>query len=61
MSRKPEFGADDEPVGIDSYDPSWPARFEKERPALEKTLGKSITGGIHHVGSTAVPGLDANP
>jgi GrpB-like predicted nucleotidyltransferase (UPF0157 family) len=56
-----EFGKDDEPVRIDSCDPSWPARFEQERPGLEKALGDSITGGIHHVGSTSVPGLDAKP
>jgi GrpB-like predicted nucleotidyltransferase (UPF0157 family) len=52
----PEFGKADEPVRIDSYDNSWPARFEQERPGLEKALGDSITGGIHHVGSTSVRG-----
>jgi GrpB-like predicted nucleotidyltransferase (UPF0157 family) len=57
----PEFGKDDEPVRVDSYDHSWPARFEQEHPGLEKALGDSITGGIHHVGSTSVPGLDAKP
>jgi GrpB-like predicted nucleotidyltransferase (UPF0157 family) len=51
----------DESVRIASYDPSWPARFEEERQALEKTLGDSISGGVHHVGSTAVPGLAAKP
>src|SRR5436190_16255962 len=55
------FGKNDEPIRIDAYDPSWPARFNQELPALETTLGDSITGGIHHVGSTAVPGLDAKP
>ena len=52
---------DDEPVRIDVHDPDWPARYEQERAALEEVLGESITGGIHHVGSTAVPGLDAKP
>src|SRR3954447_11007989 len=50
-----------ESIRIASYDPSWPARFEEERQALEKMLGDSITGGIHHVGSTSVPGLAAKP
>ncbi len=43
------------------YDPTWPARFEQERAALEDAIGAWIVGGIHHVGSTAVPGLDAKP
>ena len=43
------------------YDPTWPARFEQERAALEDAIGEWIVGGIHHVGSTAVPGLDAKP
>ena len=53
--------ADDEPVRIAEYDPAWPARFEREREALEEVLGADVTGGIHHVGSTAVPGLPAKP
>jgi GrpB-like predicted nucleotidyltransferase (UPF0157 family) len=28
---------------------------------LEEAIGEWITGGIHHVGSTAVPGLEAKP
>ena len=48
-------------VRIDSYDPEWPARFEQEREALERLLGNGLTGGIHHVGSTSVPGLAAKP
>jgi GrpB-like predicted nucleotidyltransferase (UPF0157 family) len=48
-------------IEIVPYDPSWPAAFEQERPHLERVLGASVTGGIHHVGSTAVPGLAAKP
>lgn len=29
--------------------------------ALEDAIGKSIVGGIHHIGSTAVAGLEAKP
>ncbi len=50
-----------EPIEIVAYDPEWPARFEAERPALAEAIGGFATGGIHHVGSTAVPGLDAKP
>jgi len=50
-----------EPVTIKPYDPAWPALFERERLLLEPVIGEFLVGGIHHVGSTAVPGLDAKP
>jgi len=50
-----------EPVQIVPYDSSWPAQFEKERAVLEDAIGPWVSGGIHHVGSTAVPGLSAKP
>lgn len=56
-----ERSLDEEPIRIVPYDPSWPARFERERVALEEAIGRWTPGGIHHVGSTAVPGLDAKP
>lgn len=51
----------DEPIRIAPPDPGWPARFEQERVALEAVVGEWTPGGIHHVGSTAVPGLEAKP
>lgn len=51
----------DRPVGISAYDPAWPIRYEEERATLEETTGELAAGGIHHVGSTAVPGVDAEP
>jgi GrpB-like predicted nucleotidyltransferase (UPF0157 family) len=51
----------DEPVRIEPYDPAWPAHFEAERAALEAAIGDWIVGGIHHVGSTSVPGLESKP
>ncbi len=56
-----ERSLDAEPISISPYDPGWPGLFERERVALEGTIGAWVTGGIHHVGSTAVPGLDAKP
>lgn len=53
--------AADEPIRIAPYDPAWPDLFEKERTALQEAIGDWAVGGIHHVGSTAVPGLDAKP
>jgi GrpB-like predicted nucleotidyltransferase (UPF0157 family)/GNAT superfamily N-acetyltransferase len=52
---------DDEPIRIVPYDPRWPELFERERVALAAAIGEWIVSGIHHVGSTAVPGLDAKP
>jgi len=51
----------DEPIEIVPYDPGWPSRFESERAALRTAISDWVAGGIHHVGSTAVPGLDAKP
>lgn len=60
-SRPPVMTGEDEPIRIVAYDPEWPAKFERERALLERTIGPWVLGGIHHVGSTAVPGLDAKP
>jgi GrpB-like predicted nucleotidyltransferase (UPF0157 family) len=51
----------DEPIRVVPYDPRWPERFEVERVLLDRVIGSWAKGGIHHVGSTAVPGLDAKP
>ncbi|HEX7293770.1 MAG TPA: GrpB family protein, partial [Solirubrobacterales bacterium] len=51
----------DEPIRLVPYDPTWPDRFAEERDALDDAIGPWATGGIHHVGSTAVPSLEAKP
>jgi GrpB-like predicted nucleotidyltransferase (UPF0157 family) len=43
------------------YDLGWPALFEQERERLEAVLTPWLEGGVHHVGSTSVPGLAAKP
>lgn len=53
--------APDEPIRLSPYDPAWPVRFEQERAVLEDSIGMWVIGGIHHIGSTAVPGLEAKP
>jgi GrpB-like predicted nucleotidyltransferase (UPF0157 family) len=50
-----------EPVRVVPYEGSWPVRFEAEKALLQTAIGRWVTGGIHHVGSTAVPGLAAKP
>lgn len=59
--RDPGSPAGDEPISLRAYDPAWPARFHHEAEILRAALGSHTTGGIHHVGSTAVPGLIAKP
>ncbi len=44
-----------------AHDPTWPARFDDERRALEPLLAPWLAGPIEHIGSTAVPGLIAKP
>jgi GrpB-like predicted nucleotidyltransferase (UPF0157 family) len=56
-----EAGAHDEPVRIVPHDPEWDQRFEEERTLLADAIGDWAVGGIHHVGSTAVPGLESKP
>jgi GrpB-like predicted nucleotidyltransferase (UPF0157 family) len=51
-------GGRDMRVEIVEYDPSWPAAFEAERGRLVPLLAGAE---IHHIGSTAVPGLVAKP
>jgi GrpB-like predicted nucleotidyltransferase (UPF0157 family) len=51
-------GGQDSPIEIVEYDPAWPARFEAER---ERLLPLLPGADIHHIGSTAVPGLPAKP
>ena len=50
----------EESVHIVSYDPRWPELFELERACLQAVAGEWVEA-IEHVGSTAVPGLDAKP
>ena len=45
---------------ISEYDCRWPDMFDAEKARLERVFG-SRSVEIHHVGSTAVPGLAAKP
>lgn len=48
-------------VDVVPYDPAWPAAFEAERTVLADALGPWLSAGVHHIGSTSVPGLAAKP
>ncbi len=51
-------GADDGPIEIVDYDPSWPSFYASECERLAPLLPGVP---IHHIGSTAVPGLAGKP
>jgi GrpB-like predicted nucleotidyltransferase (UPF0157 family) len=48
-------------VTVEPYDPAWRRRFDQERRLLERVLSPWLDGGIHHIGSTSIPGLAAKP
>ena len=48
-------------VEVVAHDPKWRGSFEAERRLLERLLKPWLDGGVHHIGSTAVPGLAAKP
>ncbi|GAB4079177.1 GrpB family protein [Modestobacter muralis] len=47
-------------IVVQEYDPEWPARFSALRTRLHDALATQALD-IEHIGSTAVPGLDAKP
>ncbi|PRY22707.1 GrpB-like predicted nucleotidyltransferase (UPF0157 family) [Aliiruegeria haliotis] len=48
------------PVRIVPHDPRWTEAFASEACALRRALGPTASG-IHHIGSTAIPGIRAKP
>ncbi len=47
-------------IEIEPYNPLWPCVFEKTAQDIQQSLGTNCVS-IHHIGSTAVPGLAAKP
>jgi GrpB-like predicted nucleotidyltransferase (UPF0157 family)/GNAT superfamily N-acetyltransferase len=47
-------------IQVVPYDPNWPHIYEKEAALIRQALGGNCLA-IHHIGSTAVPGLAAKP
>src|SRR3954468_3980332 len=50
----------DPAVRIVPYDSAWPVLAEQELRRIRDVL-RDVAIGLEHVGSTAVPGLDAKP
>jgi len=49
------------PIILSEYNPAWPEWFAEEKANLERFIGTENIAGIHHFGSTSVPGLTAKP
>ncbi len=47
-------------IRVTAYNSAWPAAYEKEAQQIRKALDGLLVE-IHHIGSTAVPGLMAKP
>ena len=47
-------------VVVVEYQPQWAELYEREAQAIREVLGERLVA-IHHIGSTAVPGLQAKP
>ena len=47
-------------VEVSSYQEQWPIQFREEAEKIKAIFGEEIIA-IHHIGSTAVPNLDAKP
>jgi GrpB-like predicted nucleotidyltransferase (UPF0157 family) len=50
----------DVPAVVTTYDPQWPVLFRELRDRVDAALA-DVAHVTEHVGSTAVPGLDAKP
>jgi GrpB-like predicted nucleotidyltransferase (UPF0157 family) len=48
-------------VKVLPYSEAWPLRFEQEAIGLREHLDPWLDDGVHHIGSTAIPGLAAKP
>jgi GrpB-like predicted nucleotidyltransferase (UPF0157 family) len=48
------------PVILAPYDPAWPRLAAQEAARIADVLGEELIA-IHHIGSTAIPGIKAKP
>lgn len=47
-------------IEVHPYDPSWREKFNEEVEMLKPIFGEQLVS-IHHIGSTAIPGIKAKP
>jgi len=48
------------PITVVAYDPAWPAEFARESASVSQAINPVLIA-IHHIGSTAIPGMWAKP
>jgi GrpB-like predicted nucleotidyltransferase (UPF0157 family) len=48
-------------VELKQYNPEWPELFEEEKRFLLEKIGSCLVGSVEHIGSTAVPDMQAKP
>jgi GrpB-like predicted nucleotidyltransferase (UPF0157 family) len=48
------------PVELHQYDPAWEETAQQQAARLTAAIGKAIIT-VHHIGSTAIPGIRAKP
>jgi len=59
-SKKNISKTDKRRVGIVSYNPNWKEIYKEESKKIKNVLSDIIVD-IHHIGSTAIPGIKAKP
>lgn len=47
-------------VPVVPHDPAWSAAFDAEAARVSQALGTAVVW-LHHIGSTAIPGISAKP
>jgi GrpB-like predicted nucleotidyltransferase (UPF0157 family) len=47
-------------IQVVEYDPAWPLEFEAEAARIVQAAGDMVLR-LHHIGSTAIPGIPAKP
>lgn len=47
-------------ITVTDYNPAWKEMFKEESAVISEILGDNCIF-VHHIGSTSVPGLAANP
>lgn len=50
----------DRRIELVAYDLAWPAAFSREQELIARALGSAAVE-LHHIGSTAIPGIAAKP
>jgi len=60
VTERGSLGLDSGTVVVVPYDPLWPRLFDQAKSEIRQACGSGVLD-VHHVGSTAVPGLSAKP